>query len=302
VKRVVVTGGTGFLGCQVVHGLLARGDRVVVLTRNAAVMAQGRLSAVRERLEILPLTVDGMEAAVAGGVDAVIHSAASYGRAGETAAALVAANVQLPLALAEVCGTRIGRWLAVGTALPRQVSPYALSKAQCADWLQRLPATALAPRVHLAFQQFYGPGDDATKFPTFLARRCLAGGPVPLTAGTQVRDFLHVSDAVAALVTLLDAPLSGLWQDVPVGSGTGIAVRDFAERVNAVAGGRADLLFGAIPTREGEPAACVADPAILRSLGWSPRIALDQGIAELVAAEQTASAQESRFNSKGEPS
>jgi nucleoside-diphosphate-sugar epimerase len=287
--RVVITGGTGFLGSHVVKALVKRNDQVVLLTRNPCGNL-GRLNDFTAISMVLPLSPNGIaEALATGPVDAVIHAAACYGRAGESADILVDANVRLPLALASACGTRIGRWLAVGTALPREISPYALSKAQAADWLRLLPSTVLSPRVHLAFQHFYGPGDDISKFPTFLARRCLAGGEVALTSGIQQRDFLHVTDAASAILTLLDAPLNATCSEVPVGSGTAIPVRELAERINAAAGGQAQLRFGALPTRACEPATCVADPAILHALGWRPRIGLDQGITELVAAERAVS-------------
>lgn len=284
--HLIVTGATGYLGSNLTRALLARGDTVTILTRTPDRL--GRLTDLADRLSIQANDVEGMRSACApGSIDAVIHTATCYGRSGESADELVDANLRLPLALARAAGTRIGRWIDIGSALPASVSPYALSKAQFAAWLAVLPATVLAPRFHLAFQHFYGPGDSPSKFTTHVVRRCLANEDLRLTAGTQRRDFLYIDDAVSAVLTVLDhAKPDGLRSDIPVGSGTAIPVRQFVEQVHSATASRTPLHFGAVPTRPDEPDVCVADPTVLRRLGWQPQVSLDHGIALTVASER----------------
>jgi len=290
VKRITVTGGTGYLGSHVVAALVARGDRVTVLSRDPARCATSRLGALTRQLTIRPLTAEGMSAAVADGTDAVLHVAASYGRAGESLDQLVEANVRLPLALMVAAGTRIGAWLSVGSALPPEVSPYALSKYQHAQWLRSIPTAQFAPRVHLPFQQFYGPGDDVSKFPTRVVRTLIAGQTLDATAGTQIRDMIYIDDAVSAVLTVLDQAdhAAPLWQEFAVGSGVATTVRAFVEAVHAATGGRSALNFGAVAMRPSEPASLVADTTALRALGWARQIALAEGIARTVAVESAA--------------
>ena len=293
-RRITVTGATGYLGSHVVAALVARGDRVTVLSRDPARCPGCRLGALTSQLTIRPLTVEGMSAAVAAGTDAVLHLAASYGRAGESPDQLVETNVRLPLALMLAAGTRIGAWLSVGSALPPDVSPYALSKYQHAHWLRTLPASQLAPRVHLPFQQFYGPGDDSSKFPMRVVRTLISGEALDATAGTQIRDVIHIDDAVSAILTVLGyalgRPAGGAapWQEIPVGSGEPTTVRAFVEAVHAATGKRSALNFGAVAMRPGEPAALVADTTTLRALGWAPQVTLAEGIARTVAGETPA--------------
>jgi len=257
----------------------------VVLTRSPADLR--RLEGCRARLEIHPYDAQGMRSALATGpIDAVIHAAACYGRQGEAADALIDANVRLPLSIALAAGTHVGRWLSIGSALPAAVSLYALSKAQFAAWLSILPSASLAPRFHLAFQHFYGPGDDPTKFTTHVIRTCLTGGELRLTAGTQRRDFLYIDDAVAAVLTVLDkAEPTGLCSDIPVGTGQAIPVRHFIERAHAAAASMATVHFGAVPMRPGEPDICVADTTVLNRLGWRPAVNLERGLMLTIAGE-----------------
>ncbi len=154
-------------------------------------------------------------------------------------------------------------------------------------WLAVLPATVLAPRFHLAFQHFYGPGDAASKFTTHVVRQCLAGGELRLTAGTQRRDFLYIDDAVSAVLAVLDrAQPTGLRCDIPVGSGEAIPVRRFVEQVHTACASRTALHFGVVPSRASEPDLCVADATALHRLGWQPQTTLDHGIALTIASER----------------
>lgn len=281
--RIAITGATGTLGSALTRALLQRGDTVVILSRTPTAL---------RRLLGLPITaypydVAGIAAALAAGpLDALVHAACSYGRSGESAADLLEANALTPLRLALAAGTRVGRWLSIGTALPRGVSPYALSKAQFADWLEALPASAVPPRDILLLEHFYGPGDDPSKFLTRVARACIAGEPLELTAGTQERDFIQLDDVVAAILAVLDRPQPGC-RSIAVGSGTAVTIRTVVERLNRLAGGRSQLRFGAVPMRANEPARCVADITALCRLGWSPAVSLESGLAALVASEQS---------------
>lgn len=279
--RILLTGATGFLGRALTRALRARGHHAVALSRRFA-----QPLGLDEGVEILPYSAQGAEEALQRGpVDAVIHAACAYDRDGITPPQLVEANLARPLEIALACGTRIGRWVNLGTALPPATSGNALAKDQFAQWLAYLPPARLAPRINLRLQHFYGPGDHARKFPTLVARACLRREPLDLTAGTQRRDFIYVDDAVTAILLACEIDLDGTWSQVDVGSGSAPTVRDFCERIQALAGG-GELHFGARPLRPDEPSLCVADTRALEHWGWRPTVDLDEGLRRLVAAER----------------
>jgi nucleoside-diphosphate-sugar epimerase len=126
----------------------------------------------------------------------------------------------------------------------------------------------------------YGPHEHPDRLVPSVTRRLLAGKPAETTAGAQVRDFIHVRDVGAALAALLDGPVAG---SVNVGSGHGHSVADVARAV-ARALGREDLLrLGALPMREDEPAAVVADVHRLRhEVGFVPSLDLEAGVRDAV--------------------
>jgi nucleoside-diphosphate-sugar epimerase len=126
----------------------------------------------------------------------------------------------------------------------------------------------------------YGPGEVPGRFVPAIVRKLLAGEPAPMTAGAQIRDFLHVADAGAAFAALATGGVQG---PVNVASGVGVSLRDVAALI-AGQTGRAELLrAGAIPTPTDEPPSLVANVRRLRDeVGWRPRIALDEGLAATV--------------------
>jgi nucleoside-diphosphate-sugar epimerase len=140
-------------------------------------------------------------------------------------------------------------------------------------------------RVSLAWARLfhlYGPGEHPTRLVASVARSLLAGDPAECTRGNQSRDFLHVADAADALVSLLFTDVTG---PVNVASGSAVPVRDVTRLIGEVVG-RPDLLrLGARPTPSGEPRVLFADVSRLSGeVGWRPRIGLAEGIADAVSS------------------
>ena len=278
--RVAITGATGYLGSHLAARLAADGIQVVALSRDPARPRRLAGLAVERRRVDDPAAVEG--------IDAVVHAAASYGRAGEDAAALVEANLLAPLRLlgaARAAG--VARWITIGTALPAALSSYARSKRQFLAWAEAAGAPA---HDWLACEHFYGPGDDEAKFVTRCLRAFLRGeAELALTAGSQRRDFLRVDDAVDAIAHLLRLPPPTRPRRLPLGTGAAVPVRTLVETLHRLSGARTRLAFGAVPLRADEPEECRADPAPLAALGWRAGIPLDDGLARLVAAERSLS-------------
>jgi nucleoside-diphosphate-sugar epimerase len=147
-------------------------------------------------------------------------------------------------------------------------------------------ATAFAEQAGLSLAWgrlffLYGPHEAPERFVPSLVRSLLAGEPAPMTDGKQCRDFMHAADAGAAFAALADSQVTGA---VNVASGTGVVLRELAERLERlVRGGEVGsgelLQIGARATPEGEPQALVADVKRLRDeVGWSPKIGLDEGL------------------------
>jgi len=281
--KILITGGSGFFGSALARQLHAEGHQLALLLRPHSSLA--RLGDIARQVQIgrFGSDVDIVAFVQAVRPDAVVHTACSYGRQGETLMQLFDANLRFGLqvlqAMPSPAGMR-GLFLNIGTALAPAVSAYALSKTQFAQWGGLMAQAGGARFVQVLLQHLYGPGDDPVKFTSQVMRACRSHQPtLALTAGQQRRDFIHVDDAVSACALLLrEAASWGETELFELGTGLAPTVREFVETVHRLTSSTTQLQFGALPYRPQEAMHCQADIGRLRGLGWAPRHNLRSGL------------------------
>ena len=127
----------------------------------------------------------------------------------------------------------------------------------------------------------YGPGEVSNRFVPAVINGLLRQETVPCSDGSQIRDFMHVTDVASAFVALLESKLTGA---VNIASGESSALRKIGEEIMSRISGDGYVDFGALPNRTDDPAVLTADVRRLRDeLGWSPAHTLEQGLAETIA-------------------
>jgi len=149
----------------------------------------------------------------------------------------------------------------------------------------QLSANSQIRFVNIRLEHMYGPGDDASKFTSWIIEQCLANVPeIKLTPGEQRRDFIYIDDVVAGYSTLLAQAglLANGYQEVGLGSGHAGTVREFVETVHRLSKSKAELGFGALPYREHELMQSQADTRSLQAMGWRCRTALEAGIKNTI--------------------
>jgi UDP-glucose 4-epimerase len=292
--RAVVTGGAGFIGSHVVDALLARGDEVHVLDD----LSTGKRSNVPEGATLHEGDIRQDCDRVFGRVnpDACFHLGAQID---------VRVSVDRPHIDAEVnvigtvrvleAGRRHGTkvvFSSTGGAIygecdgpapedaPRRpLAPYGTSKLAAEEYLAMYNRLYGSSHVALRYGNVYGPRQDAHGeagvVSIFMSRLREGKTPRIFGDGSQTRDYVYVGDIVAATLAALDSKASV----VNIGSGIETSVLDLYERVQRAAGVEREPEFA--PARPGEVQRSVLDPRRAeRELGWTPKRALDEGLAE----------------------
>ncbi len=295
-KIAIVTGGAGFIGSHLVEGLLAQGYEVRVVDSLVA----GKRERVPEEATFFQTDICDLDALVSifSGVHSVFHLAALPKVEYTIQNPLESHNVNVTgtlnvLQAAKDAGVK--RVVFASSAAiygdseaiplservtPAPLSPYALQKHVCEQYLALFFKLYGLQTVSLRFFNAYGPrldpeGPYALVIGRFLKLRA-EGKPLTITGdGKQTRDFVHVKDIVRALITAAESENVGNGEVINIGTGRQVSVNELAD----LFGGEKEYVAPRVEVL----VSCADIQKAKELLGWEPTISLEDGIAELIA-------------------
>jgi nucleoside-diphosphate-sugar epimerase len=127
----------------------------------------------------------------------------------------------------------------------------------------------------------YGPHESRGRLVPAVIDALLGGEEARVTTGEQVRDFMHVADAAAGIVQVLET--DALTGPVNVASGSPVRVRDVVETIARVLGQQDRVAWGAASARPNDPPFVCADVTKLTATGFRPEHDLESGLRDTVA-------------------
>lgn len=295
--RVLVTGGCGFIGSNLVPILLERGEEVRVLD-SFAIAGPERLPAGVEVIEG-DVRDAGALAGAARDADAVIHLAAAGNVADSVADPLSnfevnARGTLLTLQAAVDAGVRRFVFASTGgaligeapppvdeTSVPRPISPYGASKLCGEGYCQAFRGSYGLETVALRFANVYGPGSDLKRGAvTVFIKRALAGEPLTIYGeGTATRDFIYVDDLCRGILAGLDtAGAQGVFH---LASERETTIEELARLILEATG--SDAAIEHVARRRGEVERNFAIAKLAgEALGWRAEMGLEDGLAATV--------------------
>lgn len=303
--RVLVTGGSGFIGHHLVRALLERGDEVAVLDDFSTGLRR-RLDPYLHAITLVEgdLRDASATALATAGCDVVLHQGAIPSVARSVADPLrsnsvnVDGTIQLMLAAA-AAGVR--RVVAAGSSsvygaspeLPRREtqrpdprSPYAVSKLATEHYVHALGELHGIETVVLRYFNVFGPGQDpasqyAAVVPLFITAALDGVAPTIHGDGRQSRDFTYIDNVVSANILAGTAPdVSRLTANIGCG-GRFDLLRLLAE-VKAALGDMPDPIF--TPTRAGDVRDSEADISVAQErLGYAIIVPFEEGVRRTAA-------------------
>ena len=298
-RRVVVTGGHGFLGSFVVEKLRAAGAKEVIVPRS-------KEHDLREKSEALRLYTDARP-------DMFIHLAAVVGGIGANRAnpgrffydnAMMGMNV---IEAARITG--IEKFVCAGTicsypkftpvpfreeefwnGYPEDTNaPYGLAKKMLLVQLQAYREQYGLNGIYLTPVNLYGPRDnfdlETSHVIPALIRKCLevkqtaASEIVAWGTGNATREFLYVEDAAEAIVLAAEKySKTGL---VNLGSGEEISVRNLLEMIRTMVGCTSNVRWDATKP-DGQPRRCLDTSRAAQEFGWRAKTPLRAGLQKTI--------------------
>ena len=288
-KRILVTGAGGFIGRAAIAPLVSRGFEVHAVART---QASGRDA--RATWHHADLLAPGQPARL---VDAIrpshlLHLAwyavpGKYWTASENVD-WVAASASLARAFERAGGAR---FVGAGTCAEyapsdggcdERTTPLLPSTlyGTCKHAVHRVVGALAAGRFSFAWGRIfflYGPHEDPSRLVPGVIRSLMEGREALCTAGTQVRDFMHVEDVADAFAALVDSGVDGA---VNIASGRPVRIADVVSSIAEQMEARPLVRLGARPMPQGEPPSITASVARLRDeVRWRGGRDLDRGLA-----------------------
>ena len=302
--RILITGGAGFIGSHVADAHLARGDQVLIVDD----LSHGRRENIPAGAEFVELDI--RDQAVADLIidwrpDIVSHHAAQMDVRLSVADPRFDASVNVDGLLNLLEAVRkvgIRRFVYVSSGgvvygepeerptpesapkLPE--SPYGVTKLAGEQYLYYYHRVHGLDYAALRYANVYGPRQDPhgeAGVVAIFSTRLVDGASLTVYGdGEQTRDYVYVSDVVAANLCVAEAelPPARALDDRAFNVGTGVetSVNQLAASLTRAAGREPRVEYA--PPRAGELRHSSLDIARLRGLGWAPRVKVDDGLAE----------------------
>jgi UDP-glucose 4-epimerase len=310
-SNVVVTGGAGFIGSELVRQLAARGEQVTVVDNLVNGKRENIVDVLSPHVQLMVTDIRDLEVLTpllleaktvyhlaCLGVRHSVHSPHENHEVNATASLQLlsaARHAEVPrfvyVSSSEVYGgvrwAPTIRWEQMTEDHPAfPCTVYGGSKLAGECYARAFYRTYGYPTVVVRPFNTYGPrshheGDSGEVIPKFLLR-CLAGRPMVVFGdGTQSRDFTYVSDTAHGILLAGEHP-SAVGETINIGSGSEVTVNDLVKRVGLEVG-RLDATVEYDRPRPGDVSRLVADVARARTLlGYEPKVSLSEGLQRLL--------------------
>lgn len=300
--RVLVTGGAGFIGSNLVKALLEKGMYVVVYDDLSTGRAENLPKDVRGRLRITEGDILDREKLreVMEGIEVVFHNAArvtirdSLDKPFEDAEINVMGTISVIQASIErkvkklifassmaVYGEKEG--LSREKDLLKPTTPYGISKRTAEEYCLYASKRHALRTIILRYFNTYGPNQrispDVGVITTFIDRLLKKESLTVFGGGNQVRDFVHVDDIVRANLLVLEREIEG--GIFNIGTGRGISINDLAKYLGKMMDRDIEIRHEGVTKYETRYA--VADISRARErLRYSPKVNLEKGIKKMI--------------------
>lgn len=296
-KRVLITGGTGFVGANLARRLLADGCEVHLLVRPE--FQDWRIRSVKDDLRLWTAAVedaDGVDGAVAAiKPDAVFHLAAHGAYPHQTdGRRMFATNVIGTRNIVNAAlATGVDSLVVAGSSSeygrrsephresdePRPESDYARTKAVATAWCSWKARESGVAITTLRLYSVYGPWEEPTRLIPQLIVEGRRGRRPPLADPSTARDFVYVNDAVEAFLLASRKSGPGAAAVYNVGTGQQTTLSDAVGTADELFGIKSEPVWASMPDRSWDTVAWVADSRLIRKeLGWEPRVGFAEGL------------------------
>ena len=296
-KRILVTGGAGFIGSHLTRRLVALGAEVTVVVKYKSIIDSVRLSSVWDSIRVIEAdlrNIDSLRQLTGLRFDAIFHLAA-YNHVGDSFLHVNEALLSNAAATANLLefAPEFDRLIYISSSevygyqktvpfleenIPFPISPYAIGKYAGELYARMKQYQTKGPIVCVRPFNTFGPFQSERAVIPELIIKCLRGDKIETTEGRQTREFNYVDNIIDGFLAVAQV------QPVPtevinLGAQHEIAIRDLVEKIHTLSKSASELCIGALPNRPTEIWRMCADNTRANCIaGWQPKVTFEEGL------------------------
>ena len=300
-KKILVTGGAGFIGSHLVKRLINEGAKVSVIVKYNSIIDCPRLVQVWDKINVIEAdlrNIDSVNEMRKISFDLVFHLAA-YNHVGDSFKHVlenVNSNFISTINLLNN-GPKIKKLIHMGTSeiygiqtklpfnvkeMPNPMSPYAVTKyASELFSLLKSKSNNLNLICVRPFNTF-GPFQSEKAIIPEMIIKCLQNKEIKTTGGKQTREFNYIDNIIDGIL-FLNKKVKHAIEPINVGSNTPISIKNLVKKIHKYTKSDSKLRIGSLKYRPNEIWRMQANNQFISSKGWKPKINFDNGLKFTIA-------------------
>lgn len=307
-KKILITGGSGFIGAKLTERLISLGNNPYLLVRNRKEYPKKRLSALLHKVHLFEgdLTEhDKLEKIIKkikpqiifhlAGEGVYTYADYSYGNI----ISIIDSNIKGTINLFQACqktgcevfintgscfeyGSRNSPFKEDSALLPCNI--YGASRVSTTLLAQIFFKNFYVPTVTLRPFTVYGPGEDSRRFISTVIRQCLRGENPKLPKSKIIRDYIFIDDVIEAYLLAYKHKKKLFGEIINISTGKGSTLSHVTQKIAKLTGAKGiQPEIGAFPSRAGEVLSLVGNPDKAKQLlGWKAKYSLEEGLQKTI--------------------
>ena len=296
-KKILVTGGAGFIGSHLVNKLVNLKSKVTVTVKYNSIIDNQRLINVWNKISVIESDLRNTDSVLSlknKKFDYIFHLAA-YNHVGDSFTHIseaINSNLFSTINLLEH-GPEYKKFIHMGSSeiygsqkkipfniseMPNPMSPYAIGKYS--SELYSILKNKIEKRNLICLRPFntFGPFQSEKAIIPEIIIKCLMGKPVLTTPGEQTREFNYVDNIIEAML-LTSSKLKNFDRPINIGSNKPIKIKNLVKKIHLLTNSKSKLKIGKINYRPNEIWKMQADNKfVINKIKWKPNVSFQQGL------------------------
>ncbi len=299
-KKILITGGAGFIGSHLTNRLLTEGAKVSVIVKYNSIIDCPRLVKIWDKVDIIEADLrntDSVGEMKKMNFDVAFHLAA-YNHVGDSFKHVlenVNSNLVSTINLLNH-GPKIKKVIHMGTSeiyglqrklpfdikeKPNPMSPYAVTKFGSELFsILKAKSSKLDLLCVRPFNTF-GPFQSEKAIIPEIIIKCLLDREIKTTGGKQTREFNYIDNIIDGIL-YLNKKVKNSFEPINIGSNQPISIKNLVKKIHSFTGSQSKLKIGSLKYRPNEIWKMQANNKFITSRGWKPKTSFDKGLKDTI--------------------